>query len=48
MDENSLNQGYWEPEDTNIKTYPRRVKPDHTSPANFTWANVNGVNYLTN
>ena len=43
-----LNQGHWINESISFKTFPRRIKPNHTPPENITWANINGINYLTN
>ena len=47
-EDTEFNEGHWIPENVHVETFPRRIKADNSPPVNHTWANVNGVNFLTN
>lgn len=41
------NQGHWINPDTHVDGYHRTTRITDVIPENFTWSNVDGVNYLT-
>ena len=42
-----LNQGHWVNDEVHVNVSPRKLKPGHVVPDNFSWSNINGTNLLT-